>query len=69
MPLLFMSVNNNKKRLLSVILLLYVRDTELRCKNTNLIVNKRITFVKILIPFNKIQQILLSITENTAISR
>ena len=38
-----------------VLLNLYVRDTESRCKNTNFIVNKRIMPVKFLISFSKKQ--------------
>ena len=36
-----------------VLLNLYVRDTESRCKNTNFIANKRIMPVKFLISFSK----------------
>ena len=38
-----------------VLLNLYVRDSESRCKNTNFIVNKRIMPVKFLISFSKKQ--------------
>ena len=38
-----------------VLLNLYLRDTESRCKNTNFIVNKRIMPVKFLISFSKKQ--------------
>ena len=36
-----------------VLLNLYLRDTESRCKNTNFIVNKQIMPVKFLISFSK----------------
>ena len=42
-----------------VLLNLYLRDTESRCKNTNFIVNKRIMPVKFLISFSK-KQLFLS---------
>lgn len=62
-------VHHKYIQLYELILRLYVRDTESRCKNTENIGNKRITYVKNLILRNKIQQIFSNVFRHTFISR